>query len=312
MEPKLELVNLKLRYPAAGQRAAGPAGPDSTLAVDLQGESEESRIAIYPSQFTVFLGPSGCGKSSLLRMIAGLEIPTDGVVLIDDAAITGPGRDRGMVFQSYTAFPWLTVEENVLFGLRLQNRRQGMTRREARQQIKERAKEIIETVGLSDAVSKYPAQLSGGMEQRVGIARALVNRPSVLLMDEPFGALDPHIRVQMQQLVLDIEEKLGTTILFVTHDAREAVILADVIYISTCAPCFLKYRFEHPFVKEKIRRVDALKEHRHEFALFQTEVEDRLQTLIENPDEKRAIAEGDRKTLARSAMSLFEEIDSEG
>lgn len=307
--PKLELLNLKLRYPAAGQTAADSAAGDTTLAVDLLGESQESRLAIYPSQFTVFLGPSGCGKSSLLRMIAGLEKPTEGCVLIDGDVITGPGRDRGMVFQSYTTFPWLTVEENVLFGLKLRSGFPGKISREAKVANKEKARDIIETVGLADAMSKYPAQLSGGMEQRVGIARALVNNPSVLLMDEPFGALDPQIRVQMQHLLLDIEEKLGTTILFVTHDAREAVILGDVIYISTCVPCFLKNRFEHPFEKQKIRRVDALREHRHEFALFQTEVEDCLQSLIENPNQTRSITEGDQKTLARSSMGVFEELD---
>src|SRR6185295_18370818 len=130
---------------------------------------------------------------------------------------------------------------------------------------------------------KYPRELSGGMKQRVAIARALAVDPDILLMDEPFGALDPHIRVRMQDLMLDIEEQLRTTLIFVTHDAREAVILADTIYISTLRPCFLKYRLDHPFRKGEIKRVEARKRYPKDFLRFQREIESRLQFLIENP-----------------------------
>src|SRR5437660_2955720 len=224
--PKIELVGVRLRYPAKNH----VQDANSTLAVDLLGEGNTPPIHIMPGQFTVLLGASGCGKSSLLRMIAGLVMPTEGEILKDGQKITGPGSDRGVVFQSYTCFPWLTVAENILFACDLELPREKRERKEEQCHFKERAKQVTELVGLSDALSKYPRELSGGMMQRVVIARTLVNQPDVLLMDEPFGALDPHIRVKMQELMLDVEQSLHTTIIFVTHDAREAVFLGDVIY----------------------------------------------------------------------------------
>ncbi len=309
--PKLQLIDVKLEYPLSNKRHSHREG---FLAVDLVGENPEKAplIEICPAEFTVILGPSGCGKSSLLRIIAGLEKPTCGEVLKDGQKVTEPGRDRGMVFQTYTSFPWLTVEDNIMFGLQVAKgpRREdvlGHTDKSDREKVQY----ILELVGLSYASKKYPKELSGGMKQRVAIARTLVNEPDVILMDEPFGALDPHIRVKMQELMLDIEEELKTTILFVTHDAREAVFLGDTIYLSTLCPCFLKYRLVHPFVKEKIPRVRAKKEFTQDFVLFQHQVEELMQHLIEQENIHRVVEPGDWKTFRRSTLGMIEEIDSE-
>jgi NitT/TauT family transport system ATP-binding protein len=305
---KLEMVGLKLRYPRSRGHAVD-GEQESGLAVDLAGAGGAPPIRISPAEFTVLLGPSGCGKSSLLQMIAGLIRPTEGVVRKDGRLVTGPGKDRGMVFQSYTSFPWLTVEENVLFGLRASGAAaaeggRGALRREQREKVRE----IVELVKLSDSLRKYPNELSGGMKQRVAIARALANDPDILLMDEPFGALDPHIRVKMQELMLEIESRLQTTIVFVTHDAREAVYLGDTIYISTMRPCFLKYRLTHPFVKEEIPREKARERYAKDFLSFQREVEERLQYLIEHPEAPRVVAEEDQLTLKRSTLGRLEEL----
>ncbi len=305
--PKIELVNLRLCYPAKNHAQ----DTDSTLAVDLLGEGNAPPIHIMPGQFTVLLGASGCGKSSLLRMIAGLVSPTKGEILKDGRKITGPGSDRGVVFQSYTCFPWLTVEENILFACDLELPRNKTDRRTEQRRFRERAKQVTELVGLSDALRKYPRELSGGMMQRVAIARTLVNQPDVLLMDEPFGALDPHIRVKMQELMLDVEQSFHTTIVFVTHDAREAVFLGDVIYISTLRPCFLKYRLTHPFKKAEISRAKARTRYSGDFLKFQREVEDKLNHLIENPHDPRVFKTEDSTAFLRSTLGVLEEL-SEG
>jgi NitT/TauT family transport system ATP-binding protein len=303
---KLELIDLRLRYPASRNLAAEGDG-DPGLAVDLRGAHDAPPINIETSEFAVLLGPSGCGKSSLLQMIAGLVKPTEGEVRKDGEVVTGPGKDRGMVFQSYTSFPWLTVEENVLFGLKLGN----STNKSTKIEKLEKVREIVDLVGLSDALHKYPRELSGGMKQRVAIARALANDPDILLMDEPFGALDPHIRIKMQELMLEIERKIKTTIVFVTHDAREAVFLGDTIYISTVRPCFLKYRIVHPFVKEEISRDKAREKYSSDFLRFQQEVEERMQYLIEHPDNPRIAEMTDQSTFERSTMGVLQEL-SEG
>jgi len=176
----------------------------------------------------VFLGPSGCGKSTVLKAVAGLIEPTKGEVLVDGKPVSGTSRDRGMVFQAYTSFSWLTVQDNVEYGLRLK----GVPRRQRRTQ----AAEYLEAVGLKDFARQYPKALSGGMKQRVAIARTLVNKPRLLLMDEPFGALDPQTRWEMQGLILDISRKEDNTILFVTHDVAEAVYLADTVYVLSARP----------------------------------------------------------------------------
>jgi NitT/TauT family transport system ATP-binding protein len=183
-------------------------------------------IDIPPGEFVCVLGPSGCGKSTLLNSVAGYIAPSTGEILVDGDAITQPGPDRGMVFQQYSLFPWKTVRENVAFGPRILGRADPETT----------ANTFIEMVGLSKFADRYPAELSGGMQQRVGIARALANYPRVLLMDEPFGALDSQTRHMMQENLLKIWSEFGTTVLFVTHDIDEAVFLGDRVLIMSASP----------------------------------------------------------------------------
>jgi ABC-type nitrate/sulfonate/bicarbonate transport system ATPase subunit len=185
-------------------------------------------LTVPDKQFAVIVGPSGCGKSSLLDIIAGLKEPSGGECRLDGKAISGPGRERGMVFQNYSLFPWLTVLKNVAFGLTLQ----GQTSQTAL----ERARHYVDAVGLSSFENAYPNQLSGGMKQRVAIARSLANDPEVILMDEPFGALDSQTRGVMQQLLLGIWEKEHKTILFVTHDIDEALFLGEKVYVMSARP----------------------------------------------------------------------------
>jgi ABC-type nitrate/sulfonate/bicarbonate transport system ATPase subunit len=179
-------------------------------------------------EFRVFLGPSGCGKSTILNIVAGLYEPTTGQALLRGKPIAGPGPDRGMVFQSYSSYPWLTVVENVGFGLMLRG-----APRDEREQV---ARAWVKKVGLAGAEKKYPNQLSGGMRQRVAIARTLAVKPQIILMDEPFGALDVQTRLGMQNLINELWEEIEGTILFVTHDIAEAVYLADKIHILSAGP----------------------------------------------------------------------------
>jgi len=179
-------------------------------------------------EFRVFLGPSGCGKSTILNIVAGLFPPTTGEAILRGRPITGPGPDRGMVFQSYSSYPWLTVLDNVAFGMKLR----GVPRDE-REKV---ARSWIKKVGLEGTEKKYPGQLSGGMRQRVAIARTLAVKPQVILMDEPFGALDVQTRLGMQNLINELWEEIEGTILFVTHDIAEAVYLADKIHILSANP----------------------------------------------------------------------------
>ena len=185
-------------------------------------------LEIPDKQFAAIVGPSGCGKSSLLGLVAGLNEASAGCCRVDGRIVTGPGADRGMVFQSYSLFPWLTVQKNVEFGLSLGNL-------PARERI-ERAGYYVDAVGLTGFEDAYPAQLSGGMQQRVAIARVLANDPEVLLMDEPFGALDSQTRSIMQELLLGIWEREQKTVLFVTHDIDEALFLGDVVYVMSARP----------------------------------------------------------------------------
>ncbi len=190
-------------------------------------------------ELVVFLGPSGCGKSTLLKTIAGLIVPTAGEVLVHGEPVTGVGRDRGMVFQAYTSFAWLTVRANVEYGLKLQ----GIPAGERRAQ----AEKYLHAVGLAEFADRYPRELSGGMKQRVAIARTLINRPHVVLMDEPFGALDPQTRWGMQGLLLDVSQTEDNTIVFVTHDVSEAVYLADTVYIVSSRPARILHRVDVPY-----------------------------------------------------------------
>jgi NitT/TauT family transport system ATP-binding protein len=185
-------------------------------------------ITVPDKQFAVIVGPSGCGKSSLLDVIAGLRKASSGTCKVDDEIVKGPGRRRGMVFQNYSLFPWLTVQKNVEFGLKLRN--------VPAQERARTASFYIDAVGLSGFENHYATELSGGMKQRVAIARAMANDPEVLLMDEPFGALDSQTRTGMQQLLLKVWEKDNKTVLFVTHDIEEALFLGDVVYIMSSRP----------------------------------------------------------------------------
>ena len=193
---------------------------------------EPTSLAVADNDFICLLGPSGCGKSTLLRIVAGLDTPTTGRVLLDGAPVTGPGADRGMVFQSYTLFPWLTVKDNICFGLR---EKAVPAPEQARL-----ARHYVERVGLTGFEDHYPNMLSGGMQQRTALARALANDPKILLMDEPFGALDNQTRVVMQELLLGIWEAERKTVMFVTHDIDEAIFMANRVAVFSARPGRIK------------------------------------------------------------------------
>ncbi|WP_416424014.1 ABC transporter ATP-binding protein [Pseudomonas sp. App30] len=209
---------------------------------------EQVSFQVPDQQFAVLVGPSGCGKSSLLYLTAGLAEPTSGAIYVGGQQVDGPGADRGMVFQSYTLFPWLTVRQNIEFGLK----RRGMPAAER--------KDIVEfylnEVGLQRFADNYAKQLSGGMMQRVAIARALANDPQILLMDEPFGALDSQTRLQMQQLLLKVWEHSKKTVLFVTHDIDEAILLGDRIFVMGARPGRIKQVLDVPI--ERPRNLDMV------------------------------------------------------
>ena len=194
---------------------------------------------VRENDFVTILGPSGCGKSTLLRIVAGLDRPTTGQVVLDGSPVQGPGADRGMVFQSYTLFPWLNIEQNIRFGLR----ERGMPEREQ----KERSDFFIAKVGLRGFEQHFPKQLSGGMQQRTAIARELANDPKILLLDEPFGALDNQTRVLMQELLLGIWESAQKTVLFVTHDIDEAIFMANRVVVFSARPGRIKTELAVPF-----------------------------------------------------------------
>jgi NitT/TauT family transport system ATP-binding protein len=189
---------------------------------------EDITLEINDGEFVALLGPSGCGKSTLLNLLAGFETRSGGDLTFDGAPVEQPGPDRGVVFQEASLFPWLNVWDNITFGPRVQGLRRG--------DYEAKARDMLKLVGLEAFAEALPAQLSGGMRQRVGIARVLVMNPRALLMDEPFGALDAQTRLAMQQLLLDVWQTLGTTVLFVTHDIDEAVLLADRICIMSARP----------------------------------------------------------------------------
>lgn len=206
-----------------------------------QGEVETLReidFEVHRREFVCVIGPSGCGKSTLIRILAGLESPSDGKVLLDNEPIKGPGPERGMVFQGYSLFPWLTVKKNVMFGPQMTGR--------SRDQAERDALLWLELVGLERFADSYPHQLSGGMRQRVAIARALVNEPRILLMDEPFGALDAQTRSRMQAHLIEIWRNVDVTVLFITHDLDEAIFLADRILVLKANPGEIQEIIEVP------------------------------------------------------------------
>jgi len=208
---------------------------------------DDVSVAIRNKEFATILGPSGCGKTTLLRVVAGLVRPTAGAVHLDGRAIAGPGPDRGMVFQSYTLFPWLTVQQNIQFGLQLA----GLPKADQGTI----AQEFVNKVGLRGFEHAYPKALSGGMKQRVAIARALANNPDVLLLDEPFGALDAQTRALMQELLTQVWEDFHKTILFVTHDVEEAIFLSDRVFVMTARPGRIKAEIDVPL--ERPRRYEV-------------------------------------------------------
>ena len=189
---------------------------------------EDINFSMQSGEFVTFVGSSGCGKSTLLRLIAGLDHPSGGRIHVDGSPVEGPGPDRGMVFQKYSLYPWLNAADNVAFGMRLQ----GMTSAD----VRDRTAYFLEVVGLRDAATKLPRELSGGMQQRVAIARALATNPSVLLLDEPFGALDLQIRETMQEFLLQLWQRTGLTVLLITHDVEEALVLAQRVHVLAPNP----------------------------------------------------------------------------
>lgn len=233
---RLKVDNVSLRYQS-------PKG-DTFTALD------RVSFEVPDQQFAVIVGPSGCGKSSLLYLTAGLNEPTEGEIYVGGQKVDGPGADRGMVFQGYTLFPWLTVRQNIEFGLK--------RRKLPASEIRTIVEFYLNEVGLAKFAEHYPKQLSGGMMQRVAIARALANDPQILLMDEPFGALDSQTRLQMQQLLLQVWGNSKKTVVFVTHDIDEAILLADRIYVMGARPGRIKEILDVPI--ERPRTLDVVME----------------------------------------------------
>jgi ABC-type nitrate/sulfonate/bicarbonate transport system ATPase subunit len=219
VRPRLAIEGVSRTFPGAGKRA-----PTQALA--------ETSLRVEDNAFVAILGPSGCGKSTLLRIVAGLDHATTGRVLLDGQHVRKPGADRGMVFQSYTLFPWLTVRENIAFGLR-----ESGVPKPSRDLV---VREYIAQVGLEGFEDHYPKQLSGGMQQRTALARALANDPRILLLDEPFGALDQQTRGLMQELLLEVWERHRKTVLFVTHDIDEAIFMANRVAVFSARPGRIK------------------------------------------------------------------------
>ena len=228
-------------------------------------------------EFMCIIGPSGCGKSTLVRLLAGLDDPTSGEVLLDGKPVTGPGPERGMVFQGYTLFPWLTVTRNVMFGLRMG----GMDETDAEKE----ALQWLSLVGLTRFKDAYPSQLSGGMKQRVAIARALAKNPRVLLMDEPFGALDAQTRAQMQEHLLEIWRNVDVTVLFITHDLDEAIHLSDRILVLKANPGEVQEVIEVPVPRPRSLGQSSSPE----FRATRRRLEELIHPRIEAPTEKLPI-----------------------
>jgi NitT/TauT family transport system ATP-binding protein len=213
------------------------SGPGAHVAL------QKMSLDVHRREFICIIGPSGCGKSTLIRIVAGLEDATGGEILVDGRPVSGPGPDRGMVFQGYTLFPWRTVKQNVMFGLQMRGKGHSAADVEARQ--------WLDIVGLSKFEHAFPHELSGGMKQRVAIARALANEPRILLMDEPFGALDAMTRCKMQTYLLQIWKKVDVTVLFITHDLEEACYLADRIIVMGTNPGRVLEVIENPMPRPR-------------------------------------------------------------
>lgn len=213
---------------------------------------KDINLTMNPGDFSVIVGPSGCGKSTLLNIIGGLESSTSGTITVDGKSVSKPGADRGMVFQGYSLFPWLTVRENIQFGLKI--------KKLSKSEQKRISDEFIELVGLTDFADALPKTLSGGMKQRVAIARTLANEPSLLLMDEPFGALDAQTRIIMQEMLVNIRKKMDTTVLFITHDIDEALLLGNEIYVMSRRPGTIREKITIDFDGDRNHNILTLPE----------------------------------------------------
>ena len=258
--PRLQIRNVNLQFKT-------PGGSTFTALEDVS-------LDVPDQQFAVIVGPSGCGKSSLLYLTAGLNEPTRGEISVGGTRVTGPGVDRGMVFQGYTLFPWLTVRQNIELGLKRRNMPAA--------QRKEVVDHYLAEVNLLGFADNFPKQLSGGMMQRVAIARALANDPQILLMDEPFGALDSQTRHQMQRLLLRVWEHSKKTVVFVTHDIDEAILLGDRVFVMGARPGRIRKVLDIPL--ERPRHVGV--EMEPEFIALKREILDLLHDEIgEEPDD---------------------------
>ncbi len=266
-----------------GKRFATPGGEVEAL--------RDIHFKVHRREFVCVIGPSGCGKSTLIRILAGLESHTSGDVLLDGRPVSGPGRDRGMVFQGYSLFPWLSVKRNVMFGPEMNG--------EPHSVAESKAREWLDLVGLTRFADAYPHQLSGGMRQRVAIARALVNEPRILLMDEPFGALDAQTRAKMQSHLLDIWKNLDITVLFITHDLDEAVYLADRILVLKAHPGEVQEVIEVPVPRPRSPGQSASAAFRATRA--------HIESLI-HPPEAPAVDDEQESALGESHMIRFTNV----
>ncbi|MGN0480912.1 MAG: ABC transporter ATP-binding protein [Lachnospiraceae bacterium] len=234
---------------------------------------QDINLNIHQGEFVCILGSSGCGKSTLLSLLSGLNHAKKGEILVDDRQITGPGIDRAVVFQQYSLFPWLTVKGNVIFGIKQSGKKYSRKEREAL------ADKYIESVGLTSARDRYPSQLSGGMKQRVAVARALALESDILLMDEPFGAIDPKLRLELQELISRLCVENKKTVVFITHDVDEAILLADRIVVMEPGRIrnVLKVKLAHPRVREELIRTDEYEKlHRQLILSFYDHVEESI------------------------------------
>jgi NitT/TauT family transport system ATP-binding protein len=265
---RIDARPVTLEVKALGRRFSSEQGEVSAL--------ENISFQAHRREFICVIGPSGCGKSTLVRILAGLDNPTSGEMLLDGKPVSGPGPDRGMVFQGYTLFPWRTVLQNVMFGPEMR----GKTRRTAENE----AREWVEIVGLGRFMHAYPHQLSGGMKQRVAIARALSNHPRLLLMDEPFAALDAQTRAQMQGYLIQLWKQIDITIVFVTHDLEEAVYLADRIIVLGAHPGRVREIVQVPVPRPRVRDQMAsplfIATKRHLETLIHTPAEDAEEVAV--------------------------------
>jgi NitT/TauT family transport system ATP-binding protein len=238
---------------SAGARKGHVQIKDVSVRFGSKGRMTEaaSRVSleVQPGEFVSIIGPSGCGKSTLLNIVAGFIQPSEGEALLDGQPIGGPGADRGVVFQQYSLFPWMTVRKNVEFGLKMKGLAQNQ--REAA------ARSLLGMAGLLAFENHYPDQLSGGMKQRVGIVRALATSPQVMLMDEPFGALDSQTRAVMQEILTNMWQQLQLSVLFITHDIEEAIFLSEKVYVMTARPGRIKAEIPIPLPRPRTPEMTA-------------------------------------------------------